>query len=137
MSVGLFLIAAVLMSGCGPDVTQARVQGAVGPTFAHLYQLQQSLMGMAPVVNPLASAQCQRTGRGVPNHGAGDDWICQLNLEVDGRYQSAYTYDLSVKADGCYEAAGSPALVGGAMLTTPNGSSRVNPLFSFDGCFDT
>ena len=125
------------LSGCTSSITQARVNDAVGPTFAHLYRLQHQLMGFPPVIDPQASAQCQRTGRGVPNSGAGDDWICQLSLVVGGQFQSIYTYDLSVKADGCYVADGSPALVGGAMLTAGNGQTRVNPLFAFDGCFDS
>ena len=131
------MAAALALSGCSSSITQARVENAVGPAFAHLYRLQHHLMGFPPVVDPQASAQCQRTGRGVPNSGAGDDWICQLSLVVDGQFQSVYTYDLSVKADGCYVADGSPALVGGAMLTAGNGQTRVNPLFAFDGCFDT
>jgi hypothetical protein len=110
---------------------------AVGPTFANLYKLQQSLLGHPPVVDPQAPANCQRTGRGVPNSGAGDDWICQLSLSVNGQFQSVFTYELAVRADGCYVADGSPSLVGGAMLTAANGSARVNPLFEFDGCFDT
>ncbi len=127
----------LLLAGCGPDITQARVQGAIGPTFANLYVLQRSLLGLAPAVDPTASAVCGRTGRGVPNSGAGDDWICQLSLSVDGQFQSTFTYELSIRADGCYVADGSPSVVGGAMLTTPSGAFRVNPLFEFYGCFDT
>jgi hypothetical protein len=137
--IGVLLVAVlvVLLTGCTTNITQARVDAAVGPTFANLYKLQQSLLGHAAVVDPRAPAQCQRTGRGVPNSGAGDDWICQLSLSVDGQFQSIFIYELQVRADGCYEANGSPTIVGGAMLTTPNGSTRVNPLFLFYGCFDT
>jgi hypothetical protein len=135
--LSLLVVMAVLLTGCAPDITQSRVEEAVGPTFANLYKLQQSLLGVPPVVNPRAPAQCQRTGRGVPNSGAGDDWICQLSLSVNGQFQSVFTYELSVRADGCYVADGPPSLVGGAMLTTPNGSATVNPLFAFDGCFST
>ena len=137
-STGIVLvIAALLLTGCGPDITQARVEDAVGPTFANLYVLQRSLLGLAPVTQPRATAVCARTGRGVPNNGAGDDWVCQLSLSDDGQFQAVFTYELSVRADGCYVAEGPPSLVGGAMLTTPTGLYKVNPLFQFYGCFDT
>lgn len=136
-SLAAAVAGALILSGCASSITQARLDNAVGPTFAHLYRLQHQIMGFPPVIDPQASAQCQRTGRGVPNSGAGDDWICQVSLVVAGQLQSAYTYDLSVKADGCYVADGSPGLVGGAMLTAANGQNQVNPLFAFDGCFDT
>ena len=136
-SLAAAIAGAVAFSACTSSITQTRVDNAVGPTFAQLYRLQHELMGFPPVNDPQASAHCQRTGRGVPNSGAGDDWICQLSLAVGGQFQSIFTYDLSVKADGCYVADGSPALVGGAMLTAGNGQTKVNPLFAFDGCFDS
>lgn len=135
--VAALLVAAFVVNDGGPDITQARVQDSVGPAFASLYQQQRSLLGMTPAVDPKAPAVCQRTGRGIPNSGAGDDWICQLSLSVNGVFQSIFTYELSMRADGCYVADGSPSLVGGAMLTSPTGAYRVNPLFEFYGCFDT
>ncbi len=141
--VGPVVVAAVVLvalgfvfGGGGPDITPARVQSSVGPAFASLYQEQRTLLGLPPVVNPQSPAVCSRTGRGIPDYGAGDDWICQLSLSVDGLFQSVFTYELSMQADGCYVADGSPSLVGGAMLTTPSGANRVNPLFEFYGCFD-
>lgn len=129
--------AAMLMSGCGTDVTQARVQDSVGPAFARLYEYQRSLLGLPPAVTPQGAAVCGRTGRGNPNSGAGDDWICQISLNTAGTFQAVFTYELSVSADGCYVANGSPSVVGGAKLTTPAGAYMVNPLFEFYGCFDT
>jgi hypothetical protein len=128
---------ALLLTGCQSDVTQSRVQEAVAPTFVNLYNLQRSLLGLPPAPTPSATAMCARTGRGEPNSGAGDDWICQLSLYNKGQFQAVFTYELSVTADGCYTADGSPSLIGGALLTTPSGANRVNPLFRFYGCFDT
>jgi hypothetical protein len=128
---------AVGVSGCGSDITQARVEDAVGPTFAHLYARQQTLLGQGLTLDPQASATCKRNDKSVSNSGAGDDWVCQLLLQVEGRPSSLYTYELNINADGCYEADGPPGLVGGRTLTTPSGQNRVNPLFAFDGCFDT
>jgi hypothetical protein len=131
-------IAGVLaLTGCGgPDITAGRVDNAVGPTFAALYQHQQNLLGKPPPAPPEASASCHRSGQGVASTGAGDDWICILLLQV-GVPVAQYTYELNVQADGCYTADGPPALVGNKTLRTPTGEARVNPLFAFDGCFDT
>jgi hypothetical protein len=138
--IGLAFVAggALLLAGCGgPDITQARVNASVGPTFTNLYVYQRSLLGLPQVTNPKGTANCARTGRGEPNSGAGSDWLCQITLDIDGNFQSYFTFELSMKADGCYTADGSPSLIGGAMLTTPGGANVVNPLFEFYGCFDT
>jgi hypothetical protein len=143
MSKRLYAIAAatafsvLALTGCGgPDVTPNRVEDAVGPAFANLYAHQQTLLGHPMTVRPQASATCQRNSKGTSNQGAGDDWVCQLLLQLSGP-SSLYTYELSVKANGCYVADGPPALIGGRTLTTPGGSNVTNPLFAFDGCFDT
>jgi hypothetical protein len=130
-------ISVLALSGCGgPDVTQSRVEDGVGPAFANLYAHQQTLLGHHAAGRPQASATCQRNSKGTSNQGAGDDWVCQLLLQLSGP-TSLYTYELDVKANGCYVADGPPALVGGRTLTTPDGRNVTNPLFAFDGCFDT
>lgn len=113
------------------------MQASVAPAFTNLYIYQRSLLGLVPANRPRSSALCQRTGRGEPNSGAGDDWLCQLTLSINGQFQAIYPYELSVRADGCYVADGSPSLIGGAKLTTPTGANVVNPLFKFYSCFDT
>ncbi|HZQ84025.1 MAG TPA: hypothetical protein VFA83_04265 [Acidimicrobiales bacterium] len=131
-------VTALSMGGCGAaSVTQARVENSVAPAFAQLYAQQQRLLGKGAVPGAQASADCHRSTRGSGNTGAGDDWVCQLLLQVGGQPSGVYTYDLNVKANGCYTADGPQALVGGKSLTTPTGRSRVNPLFAFDGCFET
>jgi hypothetical protein len=128
---------ALALAACGgPDITAGRVDNAVGPTFAALYQHQQNLLGRPPPAPPQASASCHRSGQGAEATGAGDDWICVLLLQV-GLPVGQYTYELNVQADGCYTADGPAALVGNKTLTTKTGAKRVNPLFAFDGCFDT
>lgn len=141
-----FLAAAALVAGTalglsacgGPDITEARVEDAVGPAFAHLYDRQQVLLGKGNSADHAqASAVCKRNDRSISSSGAGDDWACQLLLQVSGQPSAQYTYELNVNGNGCYVADGPPALVGGRTLTTPSGHTRVNPLFAFDGCFDS
>jgi hypothetical protein len=140
--VGIAAVAAAMAGGLalaacgGPDITAGRVDNAMGPTFAALYQHQQDLLGKPPPATPQASASCHRSGQGAGATGAGDDWICVVLLQV-GAPLAQYTYELNVQADGCYTADGPPALIGNKSLTTSTGASRVNPLFAFDGCFDT
>jgi hypothetical protein len=135
--VGAALAAVVGLAACGgPDITQARMDDAVGPAFAQLWANQQRLLGKPVAGVPEASASCARSDKAVASQGAGDDWVCRLLLQRSGAV-SIYTYELNVQADGCYTADGPPAVVGGRTLTTPAGGDRVNPLFEFDGCFDT
>jgi hypothetical protein len=136
-AVAAAVVAMLVLAACGgPDITSGRVDDAMGPTFAHLYQHQQELLGKTPSATPQASASCHRSGQPASATGAGDDWICVVLLQV-GQPLAQYTYELNVQADGCYTADGPPALVGNKTLTTPTGTERVNPLFAFDGCFDT
>jgi hypothetical protein len=132
------IVAVGALGACGgPDVTSARLDNAVGPAFAQLYARQQVLLGKGATDEPVASADCHRSTRGAGDAGAGNDWVCQLLLQVDGQPSAVFSYDLDVKANGCYTADGPQALVGGKSLTTPGGKTRVNPLFAFDGCFET
>lgn len=132
------LAATVFVAGCGgPDITQSRVDDSVAPAFASLYARQQYLLGTPLSAPDQASAACLRNDKAVHSSGSGDDWVCQILLNVGAKPSSQFTYELNVKADGCYEADGPPSLVGGLTITTPGGSNRVNPLFAFDGCFDT
>ncbi len=129
--------AALSLAACGgPDITAGRLDNAIAPTFARLYARQQSLLGRSLPSTPQSSASCHRSGRGSPTTGAGADWLCQLLLQV-GTSLTQYTYELTVQATGCYTADGPPGLVGQVTLTTRAGVTRVNPLFAFDGCFDS
>ena len=129
--------AAVALAACGgADVTAGRLDNAIAPTLAICTARQQALIGRPLPSAPQTSASCHRSGRNAPTTGAGSDWTCQLLLQV-GTSITQYTYQLTVQATGCYTAEGPPALVGQLTLTTPAGATRVNPLFAFDGCFDS
>jgi hypothetical protein len=129
--------ATVVLAACGgPDITPTRLDDAVGPAFAQLYANQQRLLGKPIGAVPETSAACARSDRSVADQGAGDDWVCRLLVQRAGAV-ATYTYELTVQANGCYTADGPPAVVGGRTLTTAGGGSAVNPLFAFDGCFDT
>jgi hypothetical protein len=137
-------VVAVLLgaSGCGSSgITKDRLNHAVAPTFANLYVLQQSLRGRKVSAASLNSkADCARDGAQAADSGAGNDWTCTViwfdtgpNIAVTASYQ------LHVQTNGCYTADGDgPAdLNGRQTLTAADGATVTNPLWQFDGCFDT
>jgi hypothetical protein len=138
------LITAVLVgvAGCGTSgVTSERLSGAVGPAFANLYVLQQSLRGRRVAVAAVRPrATCARGGAATPDRGAGGDWTCSVTWFNTGpNVPQIASYQVHVQANGCYTADGDgPAdLNGQQMITSADGATVTNPLWQFDGCFDT
>jgi hypothetical protein len=129
---------AFLLTSCaGTGVTSSRLEDAIGPTFASLYVRHQQLIGKpVPAAATQASATCHRTDSSANDKGAGDDWVCQLLLQINSPVQQV-SYEVSAKANGCYTADGPPAVVGGRTITDAQGKEVVNPLSAFDGCYDT
>jgi hypothetical protein len=144
-ALATLLAVSAAVAGCGPvDVTRSRLEGAVGPTFANLYVVQQSLLGRpAGAASDVgARATCQKGGPGTPDEGAGEDWVCTVFgtvafVRADGGVIQRLRYEVNAKPDGCYTATGAPQVVGLQTLQAPGGDTVVNPLYEFDGCFDT
>jgi hypothetical protein len=60
-------------------------------------------------------------------------------IELDGASPFSFTpvtFDVSVKANGCYNAQGPPTFIGQPEIRDAQGHNVVNPLYAFDGCFD-
>lgn len=141
--VALAATAAVL-AGCSSPDTAARLNSALGPTFARLYAVQQQRLGhVLPARGPDGRAQCFRGGgvvspgatpTGTGTAGAGDDWTCTVVYPYPDGHLEPITYDVALAATGCYSASGPSAVVGGQTLQTPSGKAVVNPLYAFDGC---
>jgi hypothetical protein len=138
------VIAAVLLtvSGCGSSgITSARLNRAVAPTFANLYVLQQSLRGRRVTAASLNSkADCARGGPETADSGAGNDWACTVTWFNTGpNIAATASYQVHVQTNGCYTADGDgPAdLNGQQLITAADGATVTNPLWEFDGCFDT
>jgi hypothetical protein len=139
---GLVVVLVGVVSRPRPGgVTAHRIEDAVAPTFANLIHLQRSILGM-PAVDAAtlrASADCRKVGAPKDTAGAGD-WTCSVLWLTPGQRTPLHdTYDLSVMADGCYTATadGSEAHIGGPTLTTKDGKTITNLLYTFEGCFDT
>jgi ABC-2 type transport system permease protein len=117
-------------------ISSHRVEDSVGATFTNLVRVQQTMLGHPErarsfTVSPFCARES--AGAGV-SQGAGDDWVCQLNVNGAHLGQLGLSYNVVVKPNGCYTAEGPPGLVGGQRIREPGGHSAVNPLYAFDGC---
>ncbi|MGW5366107.1 hypothetical protein [Actinopolymorpha pittospori] len=82
----------VVVSGCGTaGVTKARVEGAIGPTFANLYALQRYQLGYPKLSGDKipAKATCDKGGTAEPDEGPGNNWTCTIVWQVAGPGTSA------------------------------------------------
>jgi len=118
----------------GPAVTETRLEKAISPAFAGLYQTQQSLLGRATPTGLTAAASCRRNDKTSASQGAGDDWTCQLLLHLG--IGATYTYEVNAKADGCYSAQGSLASAAASCPPCKALTASIH-CSAFDGCFDT
>jgi hypothetical protein len=132
----------VTVSSCGAaGVTRARVEAAIGPTFANLYALQRAQLGFPKVSGDKipSKATCDKGGAAEPDEGPGNTWICTIVWQVAGPGTSATAvYNLHIQTTGCYSADGDspPAINGQQMLDSFDGKQFLNPLWEFEGCFD-
>lgn len=126
---------ASLAAGCaGTGVTSARLENSIAPTFTGMYNWHQQLEGR-PVNRHLDTrAQCLRGVTGTS--GAGTDWSCTIQYFESGPSTPvSFSYDVSVRPDGCWTAEDGPQSLGGMDLRTASGKIVPNPLYVVDGCF--
>ena len=133
-------VAAVAATGaCGsPDVTKARLQQALVPTFENLYVQQASILGI-PGITPAgigASADCDRGGPKVPDVGPGPNWICMVTWRDNHSQPQTGKFELKVKTDATYVGGGPFKIVGLATITDTHGKDVPNPVFEFDGAIN-
>lgn len=135
-------VLAVTVSGCGSSgITKSRVETAIAPTFANLYALQRQQLGYAKVSGSAIEsyASCDKGGPAGRDEGAGSNWVCSIVWQVAGPgTQATAIYNLHVQTNGCYSADGDgpTAINGHQTMAAFDGTSFINPLFEFDGCFD-
>lgn len=125
--------------GCGTtDVTAARLERSLAPTFANLYVRQAAIIGhdAVTVSSVAASATCDRGGPTVADRGPGADWICMIHFTDDTNTAQDGKFEVQVKSNSCYTAGGPTKLIGAATITDRGGRDVPNPVFEFDGCFN-
>jgi hypothetical protein len=103
-----------------------------------LTALQQSYLGRrVPAGKRLADgAVCARQGVPNPDRGPGDNWFCTIYVPRPPGEPITVGYEVSVKPNGCYTAAGAPSFIGPLTIRRPGHAPIINPLFRFDGCFE-
>jgi hypothetical protein len=132
----LLVVPLLLVGACATPLTPSRVSPSFLQVFQGRYAEQQRLLGR-PGVAPgslHATAACQRTG--ADGDGPGEDWLCGVRF-VDQGTSTAQSFELQVKADGCWKADGAPATQPASLVDARSGATRTNPLSEFDGCLDT
>lgn len=130
-----------IAAGCGTriHVTRPRLEQAVATTFAPLYVEDQALLGHPGLSagGLAAAASCDRGGRQGPTSGPATTGCAPVVWSGAGGAPLSAVYHVSIHADACYRADGPPAVVGQQQLSLPDGTSAVNPVYAFDGCFRT
>ena len=137
--LGVVALFAATAGRGGEDITRARLERAIAPTFANLYVRRAAILGESGVAPASigAKAACDRGGPTVPDQGPGADWICTISFTDDqGQHQDG-KFEVQANADATYVAGGPTKLIGTATLTDTHGSVVANPVFAFDGAFDS
>ena len=138
VAVGIVALLAGV-SNLGPSgITATRLDRSIRRTFDNLTVLQQQYLGhRVPTGAHLRIwPTCRRQGVKHPTRGPGDNWLCSLDIVRNGGNLLPVNYDVAVKPNGCYTAEGPPSFIGPLTIREPNGTTRVNPLFRFQGCFE-
>ena len=149
LSLASGAVALAALSACGPtDITAERLEHSLAVVFPNYYVQQQARLGHPGVdpadLHPILS--CDKGGPNNPDKGAGNDWICNADW-TDPVKNIHYTdadpatgstkFEIKVNSDACYSAGGSSKVFGPQQLQDPSGTYFNNPMFEFDGCFDT
>ena len=83
------------------------------------------------------TSSCDRGGPGVPDVGAGPDWICLVDfVDNTGTLQKEAKFELQIHANSCYTAGAPAKLLGSFTITDTTGAEVPNPVNAFDVCFD-
>lgn len=126
-------LAAAAGSGCGnaTDFTSAKLDRDIARTYVNYLRLQQIAEGHPPPAAPAVSARCGRGGQLSGSTGAGKDWKCVIDTQLNGRTTRS-RFDVVARPTACYTAT-SPDF-NTQFVRTPAGKKSTNPLYQFDGC---
>ena len=135
------ILIGLLVSHSHSTVTRARLERTLPPTFARLYVQQARILGHKGVtVQSLhARAECDKGGPNVADQGPGNNWICLMKWHDPNIDETLLPgkFELNVHGNDCFTAGGPSKIVGLAAITDTRGKDVMNPVFEFDGCFDS
>ena len=127
------------ISDVGPSsITANELEKSISRTFNNLTVLQQKDLGRTVPSGAHLDllTVCTRQGVLQTKRGPGADWLCAIEIPKLFHDVTDVSYDVDVKPNGCYTAAGAPSFIGPLTLRRRNGPPIVNPLFRFEGCFE-
>lgn len=138
-TVALGAAAVTLLIAAGhPDVTRARLEQSLTPTYTNLYVQQAAILGH-PDFTPATlapSTVCDRGGPKVADVGPGADWICHIKFTDQAGKRQDGKFELNAKSNGCYVATGPSRINGPVIIADTKGQDVLNPVFEFDACYD-
>jgi ABC-2 type transport system permease protein len=124
----------------GSGIEKDKLDASLATAFAHLYRLQTEELHRPAVTEAqlATSADCDRGGSLVEDHGAGHDWRCVVSWHLPGTTAvGSAIYQLDVTADGRYVADGDgPKEVNGSFWVRTSQGDAPNPLWQLDGVVD-
>ena len=135
--VALGVVVGLIAAG-HPEVTKARLEKSLTPTFTDLYLQQAVILGRTSVTaaSMQAVSVCDRGGPKVKDVGPGSDWICYIDWNDVAGKRLHGKFELQAKSNACYVATGPSRLNGPVMITDTHGRDVLNPVFEFDACYD-
>jgi len=145
IAVGTLLVLLALLGAAtnlGPAaITKGRLETSLGTNFNRLTVLQQHEAGRHVPRGAGLQLRTRCLRRGGKVQGPGDDWNCTITVlapqtGAEPFTRTEITYDVSARSNGCYKATSPSPLVGQQLMTTANGSTTINPLYTIYGCFD-
>ena len=131
----LAVAAALLVSGCTPDVTRQRVESDVSTTYSHQFDLWRTYQGKrAAHLRP--TAECHRSGEHNGDKGPGS-WGCQLAYPDPDTGKKASVFEVVLMAgDTCYQGLNPDFNDKPTIRDVHTARTMPNPLFQFDGCLN-
>ena len=138
VAVAVVAVLAVLSTVGPTSITAGKLERSISRTFNNLTVLQQKELGRrVPAGGHLdLVAFCRRPGVQQTDRGPGADWSCTIQIPKLFGEVTSVSYDVDVKPNGCYTAAGPPSFIGPLTIRRPGRPPIVNPLFRFNGCFE-
>jgi ABC-2 type transport system permease protein len=118
-------------------ITSGRLGDSFAATFKNLVIVQEDLRGQSQAesdfnVYPFCRRESVPVGH--VSKGAGDDWACELFVDIPVLRGLPVEYSITVRPNGCYTAEAAPSVTGPLNLRKVQGGTTRNPLFAFDGC---
>lgn len=125
--------ASLLVAGCTPDTTRARVEHDISATFSNQYVQSEQIQGHAERPARISKNECHSGLNTTSDQGPGS-WHCQIDYATPDGKQHSDGFVVLVDALGCYQAFSDDHR--DATVRNTHGDTVPDPAAGFDGCYD-